>query len=324
MVPAAWRELGERVITTDQIFELQRLPASLAVVGLGVIGLELGQAMSRLGVEVVGYDQQPTIGGLADPVVAGLAAELFGNEFTLVLGQSVELERAGDGVRVSAGGDSREFERVLVSMGRRPNLDRLGLERLGLALDEKGMPPFDPSTLQVGDLPVFIAGDVSASRPILHEAGEEGRIAGVNAASDTITRYRRKTPMAVVFSDPGLGLVGADWADLSARDDVVVGEMRMGPVGRALIMGRNKGVIRLYAERNGGRLLGATLLCHGAEHLAHLLTWSIEQGLGVADLLRMPFYHPTLEEGVQAALYQMRSKIEGLPEGPPELTPLPD
>jgi dihydrolipoamide dehydrogenase len=81
-------------------------------------------------------------------------------------------------------------------------------------------------------------------------------------------------------------------------------------VGRALIMGKNKGVLRVYAEQESGRLLGSEMIGPKGENLAHLLCWCIEQGLTVGQLLRMPFYHPVIEEALQAALYDLYGKVE--------------
>ncbi len=323
VVPEAWQALGERVLTTDQFFEQEDLPPRMAVIGLGVIGLELGQALARLGVAVTGIDAAEAVSGLSDPQVNAEAVRIIGAEFPLWLGQPAELSLADDGVRVQAGERSVVVDRVLVSMGRRPNLEGLGLEQIGIPLDERGMPPHDPHTMQIQDLPIFLAGDVSGERPILHEAGDEGKIAGYNASHDTVRAFRRKTPLAITFCDPNIVQVGQGWAELAERPDVAVGEMRLGPVGRALIMGKNKGIIRVYAERASGRLLGAALCSVRGENLGHLLAWAIEQGLTVWDALRMPFYHPVIEEALQAALYQLAGACEGRPEPPIELRPLP-
>lgn len=86
--------------------------------------------------------------------------------------------------------------------------------------------------------------------------------------------------------------------------------MPLGPVGRALIMAKNKGIIRLYASKSTGKLLGSAMVTAKGENLAHLIAWAIEQKMTVQQLLRMPFYHPTLEEAFQAALYNIHRKLE--------------
>jgi dihydrolipoamide dehydrogenase len=90
---------------------------------------------------------------------------------------------------------------------------------------------------------------------------------------------------------------------------MVVAEQRFGPVGRALIMGQNRGLLRVYAERRSGRLLGAAMVGPRCEHLAHLLAWALEQRLTVAQALAMPFYHPVIEEALQDALLELQAEL---------------
>ena len=323
IVPAAWEPFRDRIITTDDFFELEELPTSIAVVGLGVIGLEIGQSLHRLGCKVVGIDMQEAVGGLTDPVAIKSAVDIIGGEMELWLGQGAQISEGSNGrLRVSAGDNTIEVERVLASMGRQPNVEKLGLDAIGVPVDKRGVPLFDPNTMQVGDLPLFLAGDVTGERPLLHEAGDEGRIAGQNAVSDTVSAYRRKTPLNITFCDPNIVQVGQPYAALDL-DRSAIGEVQMAPVGRAIIMAKNKGVIRVYADKASGTMLGAEMVCIKAENLGHLLAWSIQQGLTVGDLLQMPFYHPVIEEALQAALYDLYAKVDAKNPGPlTELRPL--
>jgi dihydrolipoamide dehydrogenase len=323
LVPAPWRELGDALLTTDSLFELEDLPGSMAVIGLGTIGLELGQSLHRLGVEVTGFDLKEQIAGCRDPEVNRAAIDIIGKEFSLHLGAAAEIERDGDGLRVTAGGVSVQVERVLCAMGRVPNIGGLGLEHLGVPLDERGLPPFDPNSMQVADLPVFIAGDVNGQRQILHEAGDEGRIAGWNAARGERRRFRRKTPLAINFCDPNICAVGERF-DALDPETTAVGEIKFAPVGRALIMGKNRGVLRIYADKASGRLLGAEMVGPKGEHLAHLICWCIQQGLTVGEMLRLPYYHPVIEEALQAALYDLYRKVDAKNDGLTELAEMPE
>ena len=121
LVPAAWDEFRDDIITTDGFFELEELPGSAAVVGLGVIGLEIGQSMHRLGVSVTGIDMADHIGGITDPEVNKHAIEIIGKEFPLWLGHAAELSREDDGrIRVSAGEQSVVVDKIFASLGRVP------------------------------------------------------------------------------------------------------------------------------------------------------------------------------------------------------------
>lgn len=324
VVPEAWQVFGDRILTTDSLFELETLPSSMAVIGLGAIGLELGQALGRMGIEVTGFDILENIGGIDDPEISKVALDLIGREFPMHLGAPADIAEEGGQLRVTSGERSVLVEKVLVSMGRRSNLYAMDLEKSGLPLRENGLPDFDRNTMRVHDSRVFVAGDCNDYRQILHECGNEGRIAGYNAVREEVTAFARTVPFTVAFTDPNICFVGASCSELDP-DTIVVGEMKFGPLGRGLVMGKNKGLLRLYVRKEDGRLLGAGMCALRGENLAHLLAWSIEQNLSVRDMIAMPFYHPTVEEALQGALRSAISKIPALSEGrdyPLDLRPL--
>lgn len=311
VVPDAWRTLGDRLLTTDTFFEQQTLPSSMAVIGLGPLGVEMAQALARLGVEVHAFSNSSRLAGISDPVVSDCLRTALGREMTLNTGHDVELSATRNGVRVQAGPVDLEVEKVLVAIGRQPNLDGIGLSALGLELDERGLPPFDSTTMQITDLPIFIAGDVNASRGLLHEAADEGFIAGINAVSAEVTCFERRTPLAVVFSSPSVAIIGQRHADLDPGE-FTTGGVDFSSQGRALTAQRNEGILRVYAARDSGRILGAEMCAPAAEHLAHLVALAIHRGLTASDLLAMPFYHPVLEEGLRTALREItrESRLE--------------
>ncbi len=309
IVPEAWQSFRDDIITTDELFELEDLPASIAVIGLGSIGLEIGQALSRLGVDVTGVDLLEIVAKLSDPVVNRLAIETISKEFPLWLGEAARLEKTSDGIRLSSGNKEVVVDKVLASLGRRPNFDQLGLEHTSLELDQTGVPVFNPDTMQCGSSSIYIAGDVNMDRPLLHEAGHEGRVAGYNAVRQASVGFRRKTELAITFCDPNIASVGAQLDDLD-ESTIAIAEMQFGPVGRALIIGKNRGVLRVYVNKADGLVLGAAMACVKGEHLAHLLAWSIQQGMTVFDMLKMPYYHPVIEEALQGALYGVLAELD--------------
>ncbi len=309
IIPESWQAFGDRIITTDTLFEQAELPETLAVIGLGVIGLEMGQALHRMGVQVTGFDAFQGIGGLQDPEVCKTAVEVLGAETPIWLGHAAEITEQDGKLRVSAGDHAVLVDKVLCSIGRRPNLRGLDLAAAGIECDERGIPHFNRNTMQLGDRPIFIAGDVDGERQVLHEAGDEGRIAGYNAVHEQIRGFRRKVPLTINFCDPNICTAGARWSSFDP-ETTEVGQIGFGPVGRALIMAKNKGLLRIYAHKQSGRLLGAEMIAPKGENLAHLIAWSIQQGLTVGDLLRMPFYHPVIEEALQAALYDLYAKVD--------------
>jgi dihydrolipoamide dehydrogenase len=308
IVPGAWTSLGDRVLTTDTLFEQGDLPRRIGVIGLGAIGVEMAQALSRLGVEVTGFDAITRVAGLSDDAVNDVLLDLLRTEFPIHMGAAVELSARGDGVEIRGGTAAVVVDSVLAALGRRPNVDRLGLESLGVSLDERGMPPVDTTTMQIGDLPVFLAGDANGHAAVLHEAADEGHMAGINAVADEVRCFQRRTPLGIVFCDPGAAFVGRRFAEVDGAT-TVVGEVSFERQGRARAAQRNKGVMRLYAAAPSGRLLGAEMCVPAAEHMVHMLALAIERELTVADLLRLPFYHPVLEEGMRTALRDLARQL---------------
>lgn len=309
IMPKPWQALGDRVLTTDTIFEEETLPLRIAVIGLGAVGTELAQALARLGVEVSAFSHGDMLAGLTDKKVNSSLRSLLEQEFAIHTGASVELSEAGQGVRVRAGAVELEVGRVLVAIGRIPNLDDLGLESLGVPLDARGLPPFDPETTRIADLPVFIAGDANGYANLLHEAADEGYMAGRNALAAKPACFQRRTPMGIVFAEPGVAFVGKRLGELKL-EDVVIGEASFENQARAVMAQRNHGLMRLYAAKSDARLLGAEMCVPAAEHLTHLLALAIGQGMTPHDLLRMPFYHPVLEEGLRSALRELAGQFE--------------
>ena len=293
VVPAPLRSVEDLVLTNETVFELDDLPESLAVVGAGPLGIELAQAFARLGVRVAVFDRGDTVAGISDPDVAACAREILSRELDLKLGSEIRAARDGDGVRITwtstdSCNGSATFARVLAAAGRRPVLDSLDLGRTGLLLDHRGVPVFDPTTMRCGDSAVFLAGDVAAGRPVLHEAAFEGEIAGRNAA-----RYpdaepaERATPLSVVFTAPEIARVGPPFASLRSEQPAV-GHADLGRSGRARVMAENAGLIRLYADRTDGRLLGGEMIGPQAEHLAHLLAWLVQLKVTAEAALSLP------------------------------------
>lgn len=306
-IPDPWQRFGDRILTTDTIFEQRGLPHKMAVVGLGPVGLELGLALSRLGLDITGFDALQQIGGLQDPEINRAAVEIFTREFPIHLGTEVELEEHGDRMEIRFDGRSILVDKVLVSVGRTSNIDALHLERIGIELDDRGMPQFDPRSMKINDRQIFIAGDVNGYRPVLHEASHEGIVAGYNAVHDPAVKFRRRVPMVICFTDPNICSAGVTWDEVRADDPAVGTASFKG--GREMVMLRDQGVIRIYADQKSGKLLGVEMVAPGGEHLAHLLAWSIQHELSVFDLLSMPFYHPTIEETLNAAIEDLAETV---------------
>jgi dihydrolipoamide dehydrogenase len=313
--PPAWRALGDRLVTNNEVFDWDDLPESVAVFGPGVIGLELGQALHRLGVRVKIFGRGGGVGPLADPALLDEARKVFGAELYLDTDAHAAVARDGEHVVVRYRGldgneRSESFDYLLAATGRAPQLRGLDLGRTSLALDRFGVPLFDRLTLRAGQSSIFIAGDANNEVPLLHEAADEGRIAGSNAAHYPDVRPGlRRAGLGVVFTDPQIAVVGGGYA--AAREIAhVTGIVSFEDQGRSRVMLRNRGLLHVYAETATGRFLGAEMLGPDAEHIGHLLAWATQMNLAVEQMLEMPFYHPVVEEGVRTALRDAQAKLE--------------
>ena len=184
-------------------------------------------------------------------------------------------------------------------MGRPPVLlDGLDIEKAGLDLDDKGVPCHDRATMRCGDSNVFLAGDVSADLPLLHEASHDGAISGGNAAAyPAPVRTERYVPFDIIFTDPQVVSIGdADEDGAQSGTADLIDKVR----ARAEL--RNEGALTVYAAAPDRVRIGADLLAPAGEHLGHLLAWAIKQKMTATQLLEMPFHHPTIEEGFKQAL----------------------
>ncbi len=318
-VPPVLRAVGPGVIISDQVFDWTDLPASVAVIGTGVIGLELGQALARLGVRVSLFARGGSVAQLTDPEVLHVAAATLGAELDLRFQQLIVGARQ-DGAEVelvtrdSAGAERTErFQYVLAAAGRTPNVHDIGIEHTGLELDAKGIPRFDSRTMQCGTSHIFIAGDANDERPVLPEAADHGKIAGDNAGRYPDVRPGlRRTALTIAFTEPQIATLGQNYRELCAEGmpKFAVGKVSFTNQGRSRVMLQNHGLLRVYGEYGTGLFLGAEMIGPRAENLGHLLSWACQARLTVAQMLDMPFYHPVIEEGVRTALRDLAAELE--------------
>jgi dihydrolipoamide dehydrogenase len=310
-------DAGPGAITSDDVFYWQDLPRSVAVIGTGVIGLELGQALARLGVRTSVYARGGSVAQLTDPVVLRQAGRVLREELDLHFqSEIVKAERDGDEIVLCTreGGEERcaRFQYVLQAAGRTPNLDAIGIEHSGLALGPNGIPLFDSRTMQCGNSHIFIAGDANSERPVLPEAADHGKIAGDNAGRyPDIRPGLRRTALTAAFTEPNIVTLGAGYKALVApgKPKFAVGQVSFENQGRSRVMLQNKGMLRVYGEYVTGRFLGAEMIAPRGEHIGHLLAWAVQARLTVDQMLEMPFYHPVVEEGVRTALRDLATNI---------------
>jgi pyruvate/2-oxoglutarate dehydrogenase complex dihydrolipoamide dehydrogenase (E3) component len=286
-------------LTTDTVWHLRERPARLVVLGGGPIGCELGQAFARLGSEV-------TIVEVADrlllreeePASELIAARLAGEGIDIRLGRrATEVRSTGELVLDAPGGqETVAFDRILVATGRAPRTDRLGLDAVGVAVNEHGAVAVD-GRLRTSARGIYAVGDVTGLAPFTHVAAHHARVATSNALFLTRGRIAPVLPW-VTFTDPEVARVGMTEAEARQRwsDRVVVAESDYSSLDRAITDGVAYGFAKLVADSRG-RLVGATVAAPGGgDAIAELTAW-IACGEKLDVVSRTVHAYPTLAEG---------------------------
>lgn len=315
--PAPLKAVQEKVIYNDDVFEWSDLPESVAVFGPGVIGLELGQALHRLGVRVTVFGRGGRIGIFTDPQIKDYARHNLRSQFELQdCAQLESAEIVDDKAQIRFIDNQGElqtnsYDWVLSATGRAPNLNQLDIHKTSLRLDERKVPVYDFHTLQCDPGHIFLAGDANADLPLLHEASDEGRIAGRNAGLyPNIVSGHRRSALNIAFTEPNMTTAGKTYAEIQeSGEEFVTGEVSFENQGRSRVMLVNRGMMHVYASKETSKFLGAEIYGPRAENLGHLLAWSHQQGLTIPQMLDMPFYHPVIEEGLRTALRDANSKL---------------
>ncbi|MEG1476082.1 MAG: dihydrolipoyl dehydrogenase [Longicatena sp.] len=314
---AAWKEeLGNKLVTSDEIFELKTLPKSIAVIGSGVIAIELAQAMQRLGVETTVFARSKKVGVLSSPQLQEIAQIELSKELNIkfgILPSSVKNTDNGIEINFIENNESKQIyvEYILAATGRQSNLKTLNLEHIDPSFSDLKKLPLNNETKQLSNLPIFIIGDAFTQTPLQHEAANEGKLVISSCLNfPQIITLKKLTPLGIVFSNPEMAIVGSSYSNLSKLGiEFITGYASYEKQGRALVLGKNKGAIEVYIDKNTRKLLGAELFTESTEHMAHLLAWMISEDVTLDDILQKPFYHPTLEEGLRTAFKHARRQL---------------
>jgi pyruvate/2-oxoglutarate dehydrogenase complex dihydrolipoamide dehydrogenase (E3) component len=310
---------GAPYLSNENVFDLARLPGSLAIVGGGAIGCELAQAFSRLGSQVTVIEAAPRLLPAADPAASQVIGQVLAADgITVRTGVAVEKtevkpNRSGFLLRLP-GSATVAADRLLVAVGRTPVTDGIGLEAAGVRVDKRGAVAVDRhlATTAQG---VYAAGDCTALMPFTHAAYAMGRIAACNAL-----RRRWQPPGSfttraipqVVFTDPEMAQVGLT-EEQAARQvrGARVAYVPMREVDRAITAGRTEGFIKLIAgprrltgSLGGGQLLGATIVSGRAGEMINELSLAMRAGMFTGRLAQASHAYPTWSLAIQQAAAQ--------------------
>ena len=310
IIPKPWLEYRDHLLTTDQFFELEKLPDSVAVIGLGVIGIELGQALNRIGVKVLAAGLGKEIGGATEPELQDYILSKLSDEMPIYTNGANIIGKENGKLLIEVDGKTIPVDKAIISVGRKPNTFNLGLENLSEDYHNT-VPEFSRSDFSLNLFEnIFLVGDVTSERTLLHEAADEGFIAGHNAVNPKQC-FKKRPMLGITFSDPNIATIGKRYKELNDENiNFVTGEVTFEGQGRSIVKLKEKGLLKLFAKSDTGEILGAELFAPDGEHLAHLIAWGIALKLTVQEMLTMPFYHPVVEEGLRTALRDARSKID--------------
>ncbi len=308
-IPMKYRDYKPHIITSDTLFERKDLPKRMAVVGMGAIGLEMAQAFAMLGIDVTAINKNKKVGVVNDPKINDTILEALAEDMKVWVNTDPDVRQTKDGIVLHTKEKEAIVDGIFMAAGRKPNLSSLGLKRMGIDVNGSGVPLFNRYTMQIPNYPIYIAGDVTDERMILHEASDEGIRAAFHALKVDKAHSPRYPQMQIIFTKPVIAVVG-DTAYALRHDRTVIGEADFENQGRATLEDKNFGKIRLFADEEGGYIRGAEIMAPAAEHLAHFLAQALTQHLTLKKLLKTPFYHPTLEEGLKTALKEAQKKVK--------------
>jgi dihydrolipoamide dehydrogenase len=327
----AWPHDGETIINSNDAVGLKRIPKNLLIVGGGVIGLEFATVYTRMGAKVLVVEALANILTGTDLEISKTLARILKKQgVEIALSTKVEtIEKVADhqvkatfnGEYTSGKPETREFDMVLVAVGRRPVTDTLNLAAAGLAVNEKGFIDVDAQrkTAVAG---IYAIGDITGGPLLAHKAMKEGVVAAEVIAGDKASAF---DPVAIpncVYTDPEVATVGLSEEEAKAAGYTIkVGKFPLIASGRARTMNETDGLIKLVGDAKTDALLGMHIVAPQAESLIGEGVIALEMGATVEDIGLSIHPHPTLTESIMDAAEAMHGKAIHIPNPKPAKTP---
>jgi len=309
-IPKELRELpfdGQNILSSSQLLELKEVPTSLIVVGGGYIGLELGVAFAKLGSKVTILEALDSIlFGIDESLLDVIMANLINLNIDVVtrvkiLASDIKDDKVCLKV-LDAKNLEREFwaEKCMVAVGREPNLATLGLENIGVAVDEKGFIKVDKQC-RTNIANIFAIGDCTGKDLLAHKASYEGKIAAeVLVGKKSFIDYM--TLPYIIFSDPEIAYTGLSKEQAEKQGyEVIIGKFPLTANGKALICSQGVGFVQVVADKHTKRILGVQMVGCDVSNLIAQATLAIEFGATVEDLALVVHAHPTISESLMEA-----------------------
>ncbi|HHS13682.1 MAG TPA: dihydrolipoyl dehydrogenase [bacterium] len=295
-----------RIMNSARALELEHIPESLLVVGGGYIGLEMGSIYAALGSKVTVVEMMPSILPGADSDLVRLLSMSLRKSFESIrVNTRVEAAKELQGgieVILSSGSqtDNMEFEQVLVTVGRIPNSEGLGLENTKIAADERGFILVDPMR-KTAEPHIYAIGDVVGGAMLAHKATAEGRRAAENIMGKGEPFEPAAVP-AVLFTDPEVTWTGMTENEARQKGiSVQVGKFMWAASGRAASLGRSDGLTKIIGDAKTETVLGVGIVGPGAGELIGEASLAVEHRMKVSDIANTIHPHPTLSETIMEA-----------------------
>lgn len=296
---------GETIIGSTEALSLQDVPQRMVVIGAGYIGLELGSVYAKLGSKVSVVEFLPELVPSLDREVAKvLEKRLKQLDVDVYLNHRAERFEAGDpGVVVAQGPDGEirlEADVVLMSVGRVPNTDGLGLDQIGVATDAKGFITVN-DRMQTNVAGVYAVGDVVGGALLAHKAYQEAKVAADVIAGEPAAFDSVGIP-AVIYTDPEVAWVGLSESEAREQGfEVVTGTFPFSASGRAMSLGSTDGFVKAVGDAETKRLLGVVAVGRGVSEFIGEATLGLEMGAFLEDVALTIHPHPTMSEALQEA-----------------------
>lgn len=298
---------GERILNSDHILELRQVPASLAVLGAGAVGTEFASIYASFGAKVTLIEMLPRVLPIEDEEVsAELQRVLRKRGLEVMTGTALKsAEHTENGVKLSLEGgkkDSIEADLLLVAIGRKPVTEGLGLEALGIE-PERGYVKIN-ATMQTAVPHIYAIGDVVNTPWLAHVASAEGILAVEHMAGQTVRPINYDRVPSCTYCDPEVGSVGLTEAKARERGyDVQTGKFPLSALGKARILGRTEGFVKVVREKKYDELLGVHIIgAHATDLIAEACVALQMEGTD-EELFRTMHAHPTLSEAVMEAAH---------------------